>query len=70
MIEKGIVEKIKLEEGNLRYEYFTSLEDKNSILLVDTWKDEKSIDLHHKSEMMKVLKLRKKYQLKMKSYKI
>ena len=26
MIEKGIVEKIKLEEGNLRYEYFTSLE--------------------------------------------
>jgi quinol monooxygenase YgiN len=67
MIEKGIVEKIKLEEGNLRYEYFTSLEDKNSILLVDTWKDEKSIDLHHKSEMMKVIsKLRKKYQLKMK----
>ena len=56
-----------LEEGNLRYEYFTSLEDKNSILLVDTWKDEKSIDLHHKSEMMKVIsKLRKKYQLKMK----
>ena len=67
MIEKGIVEKIKLEEGNLRYEYFTSLEDKNSILLVDTWKDEKSIDLHHKSEMMKVIsKRRKKYQLKMK----
>lgn len=66
MTEKGIVEAIRNEDGNLKYEYFTSLEDPETILLVDSWKDQKSLDIHHASKMMDTLaELRNKYDLHM-----
>ncbi len=66
MISKGIVDRIRKEEGNLRYEYFFPLDDPNTVLLIDKWKDEKALDIHHKSEMMKeIADLREKYKLKM-----
>jgi quinol monooxygenase YgiN len=67
MITKGIVDRIRKEEGNLRYEYFFPLDEPETVLLIDKWKDEESLDIHHKSEMMKeIAELRKKYNLKMK----
>ncbi len=67
MISSGIVDEIRSKEGNLRYEYFEPLEDKESILLIDSWKDQKSLDLHHESETMKkIMELRDKYDLHMK----
>lgn len=67
MTERGIVERIRAQEGNERYEYFIPLEDAESILLVDRWTDQEAIDRHHKSEMMvEIAELRKKYHLKMK----
>lgn len=66
MMESGTVEKIRAEEGNLRYEYFFSLEDPEMVLLIDSWKDQESIDHHHESEMMKTIAdLRNKYDLHM-----
>ena len=67
MISSGVVEEIRKEEGNLRYEYFFPMEDKETVLLIDSWKDQHSIDIHHASPMMaKITELREKYDLHMK----
>lgn len=66
MMEKKIVDQIRNEEGNLRYDYFFPLEDEDTLLLIDSWKDQKSLDLHHQSPMMKeISELREKYDLHM-----
>ena len=67
MISSGIVEEIRSKKGNLRYEYFTPLEDKETILLIDSWENHESLDEHHKSDTMnKIIELRNKYDLHMK----
>ena len=66
MISSGIVDRVRLEEGNERYEYFFPMEDTETVMLIDKWKSKKALDLHHKSEMMKeIAELRNKYELKM-----
>ena len=66
MISKGIVNKIRNEKGNKRYEYFFPENDAETVLLIDCWESEEALDLHHKSPMMKqIAKLREKYNLKM-----
>jgi len=66
MMKSGTVEAIRSEAGNLRYEYYQSLDDPETILLIDSWKDQKSIDVHHASPMMKtIMELREKYDLHM-----
>lgn len=67
MISSGIVDEIRSKEGNLRYEYFEPLDDKETILLIDSWKDQESLNKHHESKTMeKIIKLRNKYDLHMK----
>ena len=66
MRSSGIVAAIQAEEGNLRYEYFQPLDDPETILLIDSWKDQAAIDAHHASSMMAQLAaLREKYDLHM-----
>lgn len=66
MTESGLVNKIRAEEGNERYEYFFPLDDPETVLLIDRWRDRQTLDAHHKSEMMKeIAALRKKYALRM-----
>ncbi|MEG2708162.1 MAG: putative quinol monooxygenase [Vagococcus sp.] len=66
MMATGIVDKIRKEEGNERYEYYFPLEDPESLLLIDTWKNQEALDIHHKTPMMEeIAALRKKYKLKM-----
>ena len=66
MIESGVVEKIREEEGCERYEYFFPVEDKESVLLIDRWSSQQALDMHHKSDMMQeIARLRKKYKLSM-----
>lgn len=66
MVSSGLVERIRAEAGNVRYEYFFPMEDSESVLLIDCWKNQEAIDIHHKSEMMaEIAALRKKYGLKM-----
>ena len=66
MIVSGTVAAIRAEEGNLRYEYYTPLNDPEIILLIDSWTDQAAIDIHHASQMMKTIaSLREKYDLHM-----
>ena len=66
MTSGGTVELIRAEEGNLRYEYYISLEDPETILLIDSWTDQAAIDIHHASPMMATIAaLREKYDLHM-----
>lgn len=66
MIASGTVAAIRKEEGNLRYEYFFPLEDPETVLLIDSWKDQHSLDVHHVSPMMAAIAaLREKYGLQM-----
>lgn len=67
MVSTGTVEAIRAEAGNIRYNYFFPMEDQESLLLIDSWNDQQSIDIHHASPMMKqIARLRKKYDLHMK----
>lgn len=64
MMASGIVDKVRAEEGNERYEYFFPMEDSETVLLIDRWTDQEALDFHHKSEMMKqIAELRDKYKL-------
>ncbi len=67
MITSGVVDRIRSKEGNLRYEYFYPMNDSETVLLIDSWKNQEAIDLHHQSPMMQeIIKLREKYDLHMK----
>ena len=71
MIESGIVDRIRAEEGNERYEYFYPLDDSETVLLIDAWKNQEALDFHHKTEMMsEIAALRNKYNLKMRVEKL
>lgn len=52
MVASEIVEKIKSEKGNRGYNYFFSVEDPETVLLIDKREDETAFDEHHKSPMM------------------
>ena len=66
MLSSGTVDAIRAEEGNLRYEYYQSLDDPETILLIDSWANQETIDKHHTTPMMDTIaKLREKYDLHM-----
>ena len=67
MVLNGIVDAVRAEEGNERYEYFFPMEDPETVLLIDRWRDQEALDLHHKTEMMsQIAALREKYKLRLK----
>lgn len=66
MVRSGIVSAIRAEDGNLRYEYFFPMDDPETVLLIDQWRDQDAIDVHHASPMMaQIAALREKYDLHM-----
>ncbi len=67
MMASGIVEAVRQETGNEHYAYYFPMEDPETVLLIDRWKDQTALDLHHKSPMMEqIAALRKKYKIRMK----
>ena len=67
MVSSGTVAAIRAEDGNVRYEYFFPIEDPETVLLIDQWRDQAAIDVHHASPMMaQIAALREKYDLHMK----
>ena len=66
MTESGAVEKIRAEAGNLGYAYYPSLEDPETVLLIDSWEDQQALDAHHASPMMSAIAaLREKHDVRM-----
>ena len=67
MVRSGTAATIREEDGNLRYEYFFPMDDPETVLLIDQWRDQAAIDAHHASPMMsRIAELREKYDLHMK----
>ena len=66
MESRGIADAIRAEDGNERYEYFQPFNDPETVLLIDCWRDQESLDKHHASPMMaEIAQLREKYDLHM-----
>ena len=66
MTKSGTVDVIRKEDGNLRYEYYLSFDDLETVLLIDEWTDQVAIDRHQVSPMMlKIAELRDKYDFHM-----
>lgn len=66
MMRSGLVAAVRAEEGNERYEYFFPMEDEETVLLIDRWRDQAALDFHHKSPMMaQIAALRDKYRLRL-----
>ncbi len=66
MESSRVAVEIRSESGNLRYQYFQSLSDPETVLLIDSWKDQAALDAHHASPMMaRIAALREKYDLHM-----
>ena len=66
MTDTGVVADIRAEAGNLRYEYFLPMDGADTVLLIDSWRDQAALDAHHASPMMgRIAALREKYDLHM-----
>ena len=66
MESSGTADAIRAEEGNLRYDYFFSASDPETVLLIDSWTSQEAIDIHHQTPMMETIAtLREKYDLHM-----
>ena len=66
MISSGTVEAIRNENGNIRYDYFYPVDDAETVLLIDSWENQKALDAHHGTPMMDtIFALREKYRLHM-----
>ena len=68
MERTGTAATIRAEDGNLRYRYFFPMDDAETVLLIDQWRDQAAIDAHHASPMMaEIAALREKYDLHMRA---
>lgn len=68
MEQSGTADRIRAEEGNERYAYFFPMDDPETVLLIDRWKDQAALDRHHASSMMTTIaQLREKYDLHMRA---
>ena len=66
MESSGVADEIRNEPSDLRCQYFSSLDDPETVLLIDSRTDQAAIDAHHASPMMqKIMELREKYDLHM-----
>ena len=62
MTRSGVVSAIRAEDGNEGYAYFFPMDDPETVLLIDRWRDQAAIDAHHASPMMEqIAALREKY---------
>lgn len=68
MERSGTADLIRKEDGNEGYRYFIPLDDPETVLLIDRWRDQESLDAHHGSPMMTAIaQLREKYDLHMRA---
>ena len=62
LAEKGILSAIRAENGCLKYEYFTSLDDETSLVLFEEWLDKSCQEEHMKQpHMSEAMQIKAKY---------
>ena len=47
---KELIEKSRAEEGNIFYTLNVSVNDPNTLVFIENWKDQAAIEFHNKSE--------------------
>lgn len=52
---EGLDAASRAEEGNMKYNYYLSMEDKNELLLVENWRDADAIAIHNEQAHFKRL---------------
>ena len=68
MEESGTAAQIRAEAGNEKYDYFFPMKDPETVLLIDSWENQKALDAHHASPTMETIaQLREKYDLHMRA---
>lgn len=68
MEHSGTADRIRAEDGNEGYVYYLPMNAPETVLLIDSWRDQASLDTHHASPMMKTIAaLREKYDLHMRA---
>ena len=68
MERSGTADRIRAEDGNEGYAYYLPMNDPETVLLIDSWRDQAALDAHHASPMMSVIAaLREKYDLHMRA---
>jgi len=66
MIAGGIVNQIRALPGNLKYDYYLPMQEEETVLLIDSWADQKALDGYHAAPILQqVLALREKHGLHM-----
>lgn len=55
MEHSGTADLIRAEDGNEKYNYFFTMNDPETVLLIDSWKDQEALDAHHASPMMETI---------------
>lgn len=66
MESSGIADAIRAKDGCLRYDYFIPVQEKNTVLLIDSWSNQEALDEHHHSDLMpKIASFRDKYDVHM-----
>ena len=53
MEKSGLAAAVRAEDGNERYEYFFPMDDLETVLLIDCWRDQEALDRYHASPMMR-----------------
>jgi quinol monooxygenase YgiN len=62
LVESGIADASRAEDGNEKYEYYYSPDNKNELLLLEVWKSAEAVELHQQSAHFKRLgELKKEY---------
>ena len=62
LCDKEIISKSRNEEGNLKYDYFFSVDNTNDILLLEIWTDSESQQLHSQTpHFLELQELKKQY---------
>ncbi|WP_303797087.1 putative quinol monooxygenase [Ruminococcus flavefaciens] len=62
LMESGIADASRAEEGNEKYEYYYSPDNENELLLLEGWKSAETVELHQQSAHFKQLgELKKEY---------
>jgi len=56
MKETGILDAIRAEDGNIRYDYYYSEKDANELLLIEQWESKEHQKVHMKQPHMAALR--------------
>ena len=62
LCDKGIINKSRNEEGNLKYDYYFPVENSNDILLLEIWADAIELQTHSEApHFLELQELKKQY---------